>query len=141
MAAFKFPDYKTVVYKQNPETGKYQKQPERAPFNKLPYELKVETTWDQRIRANGATEIITGRIKDGKRTFFTGLLPVYNSNQWFYGNDYENTPQGKKNSLVIFQFSQDNATLNIYYFNGFYKHSPNERLKFVSDFIKHKGGQ
>jgi hypothetical protein len=139
MAAFNFPEYKTVLYNLNPETGKYEKQPERVPFNKLPFELKVETTWDERIRSNGATEIITGRIKGGKRLFFTGLLPVYNSKVNFYGNDYENTPQGKRNSLVIFRFSQDNTRLSIYYFNHYYKHSPNERINFVSEFIKHKG--
>lgn len=139
MAAFNFPEYKTVLYNLNTETGKYEKQPERVPFNKLPYELKVETTWDQRIRANGATEIITGRIRQGKRLFFTGLLHYFNSSEWFYGNDYENTPQGKKNSLVIFQFSQDNTRLSIYYFNHYYKHSPTERINFVSEFIKHKG--
>ena len=128
MAAFKFPECKTIHYTQNPDTGKYQKQPERVPFNKLPYELKVETTWDERIRANGATEIITGRIKDGKRLFFTGLLPVYNSTEWFYGNDYENTPQGKKNSLIIFRFSPDFKKLRVFYFNHYLKQSKLTRV-------------
>lgn len=136
---FNFPEYKTVLFKQNPETGKYEKQPERVPFNKLPFELKVETTRDERIRANGATEIITGRIKGGKRLFFTGLLHVYNSKVNFYGNDYENTPQGKRNSLVIFQFSQDNAHLRIFYFNHYYIHNSTERLLFVANLLKHKG--
>ncbi len=139
MAAFKFPEFKTIEYRLNPDAGRYEKQPERIAFNKLPNDLKVETTWDERIRANGATEIITGRIKNGKRAFFTGLLKVFNSAQWFYGNDYENTPEGKKNSLVIFQFSEDNTRLSVYYFNGYYKTNASERFKFVCEFIKNKG--
>jgi hypothetical protein len=140
MDMFKFPECKTVVYVLNPETGKYEKEPERVPFNKMPPVLKVETTQDERIKANGANEIITGKIQNGKRTFFTGMVPVFNSSLWYYGNDYQITPQGKKNSLVIFQFSKDNRQINVYYFNAFYKHNRTERLDFVSKFIKHKGG-
>jgi hypothetical protein len=141
MDMFNFPEYKTVVYVLNPETGKYQKEPERVPFNKMPPILKVETTQDERIKANGANEIITGRIQNGKRLFFSGLVPVRNSSQWYYGNDYQMTPQGKKNSLVIFQFSQDNRQMNVYYFNSYYKHSRDERINFICLFIKHKGDQ
>lgn len=141
MEQFKFPEFKTSHYTLNLETGKYQKQPDRIAFNKLPLLLKVETTMDPRIRSNGATEIITGPVRNGKRTFFTGLLPVFNGSVWYYGNDYQNTPQGKKNSIVVFQFSGDNQTLTVYYFNGYYKHSSQERIKFVTEFIKHKGDQ
>ena len=140
MDMFNFPEYKTVVYVLNPETGKYQKEPERVPFNKMPPVLKVETTQDERIKANGANEIITGRIQNGKRLFFSGLVPVRNSSQWYNGNDYQMTPQGKKNSLVIFHFSQDNRQMNVYYFNAYYKHSRDERINFICLFIKHKGG-
>jgi hypothetical protein len=140
MDMFNFPEYKTVVYVLNPDTGKYSKQPERIPFNKMPPELKVETTQDERIKANGANEIITGRIQNGKRLFFTGLVPILNSSIWYYGNDYQIMPQGKKNSLVVFQFSPDNMQLNVYYFNSYYKHNRAERLQFVRYFIKHKGG-
>ncbi|MFN3445996.1 MAG: hypothetical protein ACK44D_09660 [Bacteroidia bacterium] len=139
MSTFKFPEYKTISYTLNPETGKYQKDPERMPFNKLPYELKVEPTQEPKIKANGANEIITGRIKNGKRLFFTGLVPVYNSAVWYLGNDYQFTTKGKTNSLVVFQFSIDNARLIIYYFNHYYIHNRNERIGFVGMFIKHKG--
>lgn len=140
MDMLKFPEYKTVVYLLNSETGKYQKEPERVPFSKMPYELKVENTQDPRIKANGANEIITGRIQNGKRLFFTGLVPVFNSSVWYYGNDYQTTPQGKKNSLIVFHFTRDNRELHIYYFNSYYKQNRTERINFVSQFIKHKGG-
>lgn len=137
MDKFKFPEFKTIEYTINPETGKYQKQPERIPFNKLPFELKVETTQDERIKLNGATEIITGRIVGGKRLFFTGLLAFNKDNEWYYGNDYEMTKEGKRNSIVIFHFSKDSRHLVIYYFNNYYKFNSVERKQFVSDFIKH----
>ena len=140
MAEFKFPDYKTFVFVFNPETGKYLRNIERVPFNKLPYQLKVEKTQEQKIRLNGANEIITGPIKGGKRLFFTGILPCDSSNEWYYGNDYEITLEGKKNSIVVFHFSNDNSKLTVYYFNNYYKYNQTERVKFIQDFVKHKGG-
>ena len=139
MSTFKFPEYKTIFYTLNPETGKYQKEPERIPFNKLPYELMVQPTQDPKIKANGANEIITGRIKNGKRLFFTGMVPVFNSAVNYLGNDYQITAKVKTNSLVVFQFSPDNTRLNIYYFNNYYIHNPQERIKFVSGFLNSKG--
>lgn len=133
---FNSPDYRLLRYVLNIESNRYEKQPERVPFEKLPFELKVETTWEQRIRNNGASEIITGRIKGGKREFFTGMIPVPNFENWFFGNDYQFMNGRKKNSLTIFHFVNDNRKLNIYYFNSYYKDSRAERIQFVSDFIK-----
>jgi hypothetical protein len=133
---FNSPEFKTIVYKLNNESGRYEKQATLVPFEKLPFELKVETTRDERIKNNGATEIITGRIKGGKRLFFTGLIHVFNESNWFYGNDYQFINGNKKNSLVIFQFKNTNQELIIYYFNSFYKDSREERIKFVCLFIQ-----
>jgi hypothetical protein len=141
MAMFNFPEYRTTNYTLNHETGRYEKQPELTPFAKLPFELKVETTQDARIKANGANHIITGRVRGGKRLFFTGLLPLFNSSVVFHGNDYQHTPQGKKNSLIIFRFSPDFKKLRVFYFNHYYIHNIVERLKFIGWFIQHKGEQ
>jgi hypothetical protein len=135
MDMFNFPEYKTVFYVLNPDTGKYEKEPERVPFNKIPLVLKVENTQDQRIKANGANEIITGRIKGGKREFFTGLISITSFINFYYGNDYTFNNGTKKNSLVIFRFSEDNRQLIVYYFNSFYKDSRQEREKFILLFI------
>jgi hypothetical protein len=132
---FSLPDYRTIRYYLNPESGKYEKQPERIPFSKLPNELKVEETWEERIRSNGANNIITGRIKQGKREFFTGLIPVA-ENTWFMGNDYSYRNGAKTNSLVVFHFSDDNTSLTVYYFNKYYKVSRQERISFVIHFIE-----
>jgi hypothetical protein len=132
---FKFPENYTIEYRLNTISGRYEKQPMRIEFNKLPNELKVERTQDKRIIANGATEIITGRIKGGKREFFTGLISLSSSKNFYYGNDYTFNNGTKKNSLVIFKFSEDNRQLIVYYFNSFYKESRQEREKFVQLFI------
>lgn len=128
-------EYKTIIYKLNNESCKFEKQPTLVPFEKLPFELKIETTREPIIRRNGATEIITGRIKGGKRLFFTGLIPVDRWENWFFGNDYQFTNGKKKNSLVIFHLCDNNHELVIYYFNSFYKDNREERIKLVSDFI------
>lgn len=128
------PDFTKVEYLLNQETGRYEKQPDRVPFEKLPFELKVETTQDPRIKANGATEIITGRIKNGKRLFFTGLIQTKESN-WFFGNDYQFKNGEKKNSLIVFYFHDNNRRLYVYYFNNYYKDNRAERVQFVLNFI------
>jgi hypothetical protein len=132
---FKFPENYTIEYRLNTISGRYEKQPMRIEFNKLPNELKVELTQDKRIIANGANEIITGRIKGGKREFFTGLISITGFKNFYYGNDYTFNNGTKKNSLVIFKFSEDNRQLIVYYFNSFYKDSRQEREKFVQLFI------
>lgn len=135
---FNFPEYKKIIYLINNETGRYEKQHEIVPFEKLPYELKVETTREQKIINNGATEIITGRIKKGNREFFTGLIPDMKYKHWFFGNDYMFLNGVKKNSLVIFNFRNDNRELIVYYFNSYYKYNRDELKRFVCSFIHTK---
>jgi hypothetical protein len=116
--------------------GKYEKQPERIPFNKLPNDLKVEITWEERIRNNGASQVITGRINKGKSLFFTGIIPVI-ENRWYMGNDYKFSNGVKSNSLVVFRFSDGDKQLSAYYFSNYYKFNREERITFVLQFIQH----
>ena len=134
---FNFPEYKEEQYGMNSATGYYEKQPKRITFNKLPYELKVEETQEAKIRSQGANEIIHGRIKNGKYQFFTGLISA-GVKDWYFGNHYEFINGGKKLSLVIFQFAEDNSCLTVYFFNWYYKENRNERINFVSLFINKK---
>ena len=121
----------------NPETGQFQKLPSLESFLKMPFELKIETTRANQIKGQGAEQIITGRFVNKKRTFFSGLRRTEYSN-WFHGNDFEYINGEKVNSLVIFQISPNAEFLNVFYFNRYYKYSPNEREQFVNRFI---GGQ
>ncbi len=136
---FNFVVYKELKYKLNSESGRYEKQPEKTPFQKLPFELKVEPTQKDYIIQQGAKEIITGRFKNKKREFFTGLIPIQST--FFLGNDYEFINGQKKNSLIVFEFSDNNEFLTLNYFNRFYKDYPEERLKFVLLFIHHLNHQ
>lgn len=126
------PECKTHVYELNDVTGYYEKKIARPGFEKLPYELKVEDTRKrQQIRAD---LICRGKIKNGKYLFFTGLLPVGNGTL-FFGDNYEIINGYKKNSFILFLFSNGNRTLKIFYFNHF-KVYPGQRAKFISDFFR-----
>ena len=128
------PKYHESRYFMNPEIGYFEKQAQRETFKKLPFELKVEPTQDERIKANGASDIIRGRVKDGKYTFFTGLIPA-GFKDLFIGNDYEFINKKKVNSLVIFKFYSGGAKLAVYYFNRFNLY-PKKRAGFVAQFVK-----
>lgn len=131
---FNFPQFKEAKYKMNPATGYFEKQPEKIMFNKLPYELKVEPTMEEKIRSQGAKEIIRGRVKNGKYQFFTGLIPV-NGNESFEGNHYEFINGKKILSLAVFKFTNDSTELTVYFFNHWYKQNREERVRFVQNFL------
>lgn len=128
-----FPKYNSIVYHNNPLTGRYEKQPSMIAFNKLPFDLKVQMSQKQWLKEQGADQIITGPIQNGKREFFTGLLSI--ENHCYMGNNYEYVKGVKKLSLIVFIFSHDHKKLNVHYFSRFYIENPNERLKFCLYFI------
>lgn len=132
------PQYKTVFYRNNPQTGYYTKtaqQPEKTPVMRLPYELKVEPTQLHQIKCN-ALEIIRGKEKftKGGFKFFTGLQKT-DFKQWFTGNDYEYLRGEKKLSLCLFHFTQDNSNLTTFYFGRFYIDKREARERFINDVI------
>lgn len=128
------PDFKVVAYRMNAETGRYQKQPAKMTFQKLPYELKIEPTQEPRLRAQGAATIITGRFVNKKREFFSGLRPT-GQPDWYAGDDFEYVKGNKVNSLVLFKFAANDELLTIFYFNRYYKQSPTDREAFINHFI------
>jgi hypothetical protein len=130
---FNFPEYKTIEFKNNPLTGRFEKQPSKFSFQKLPFDLKIEPTQEERIKKQGANVIITGRYKEKQRTFFTGLVPK--DANTFEGDHMEFYKGLKKKSLIIFVFAPDHSTMTVYFFNHYYKENRNERLKFCQQFI------
>lgn len=135
---FNFPKYHAIEYQNNPQTGRFEKLPSLIAFKKMPFDLKVETTQEQKIINQGARTIISGRIKEGKREFFTGLIPL--SNTQFIGNHYESIKGVKKLSLIIFEFTPDNSKLSVYFFNHYYIDNRSERLSFCTKFLTTKKG-
>jgi hypothetical protein len=130
---FNLPQYRTVFYRMNPETGyftKTEKQPEKEPFMRLPYELRVTPAQAENIRCNVNTLILSReKTKKGKYKFITGLLDTDFKN-WFSGNDYVARKDRKIISIVLFQFSEDNSRLLVYYFPGYDKGNTKERIAF-----------
>ena len=135
---FNFPQYRTVYYGFNPETGYYtksEKQAEKTPVMRLPYELRFAETQAEQIKAN-AKHIIHSKQKkkDGSYQFMTGLQDTGLQN-WYLGNDYECRKGIKKISIVIFRFSEDNSRMTVFYFPHFDKPSTDLRLQFARSFI------
>jgi len=135
---FNFPQYRTVYYGFNPETGYYtksEKQAEKTPLMRLPYEMRFEVTRAENIKYN-AGQVIHSRLKTktGNYIFFTGLQETGLKN-WYLGNDYEYRNGIKKISIVIFHYCEDNSRLSVYYFPHFYKPNADLRLQFVLSII------
>jgi hypothetical protein len=134
------PKYKVVYYNNNPETGyftKTEKQAEKTPVMRLPFQLKVEPTQLHQIKCNAPT-IIRGKEKyktpNGNFKFFTGLQET-DFKYWYLGNDYEYVKGQKVLSLVLFHFSNENDYLNVYYFSRFYKEQSEQRIDFVRSIV------
>ncbi len=125
------PEAKKFEYRLNNETGYYEKQTGDPGFLKLPFELKVEQT--RKPEQIHSKIICRGRIKNGRYTFFTGLIPV-NSGGLFFGDHYELVKEEKKNSFILFSFSQGNELLTIHFFNHF-KVYPGKRAQFIAKYL------
>jgi hypothetical protein len=131
---FNFVHYKVVKYQLNRDNGYFEKQPLKVDFSRLPFDLKIEETREQRLISQGAKEMITGRIKNGQRQFFTGLIPM--AENFFYGDDFKKSKGEMKKSLCVFQLSTDFKTLVVFYFNNYYIQNREGRVKFVLSFIQ-----
>lgn len=130
-------DHKAVEYTRNQENGYFEKVPQIVPFNKLPFDLKVEETQKDHIKNNGANLLIRSRIKSGKSQFFSGLVKTDFLN-WYEGNYFEFAKGKKRLSLFVVHFSDNFDGLTIYFFNHFYKENRKHRLQFVNQFIAQK---
>lgn len=119
-------------------TGYYTKsdyQPERIPFMRMPYEIRVTKTQSQNIKTN-ATELIVSKemTKTKNYKFITGIQKT-NFKNWYIGNDYEYIKGKKLISLILFQFCEFNECLTVYYFSRYDKGSKDLRLKFAHSII------
>jgi len=130
--------YKIVYYSLNSATGYYTKsefQPERIPFMRMPYELRVTKTQSESIKPN-ATELVVSRemTKSKNFKFITGIQKT-NFKNWFIGNDYEIVKGKKILSLILFQFCEYNECLTVYYFSRYDRGNTDLRIKFAKETI------
>lgn len=131
MTGTQTPEHKHLIFKLNPDTGYFQMIRGVMGFQKVPDELKVEAT--QRKELIKSDFLIRGRIKNGKYTFFTGLLKT-NFENWYFGDFFEIRNGIKRNSFILFYFTQDQTGFEMYFFNHF-KLYPDRRGHFIRDFI------
>ena len=127
----KAPDYKKLVFRFNETTRYFDRVECPQGFEKIPPELKIEET--RRPDIIQSKTVIHGRIRAGKYLFFTGIIQIKQST-WYFGDHYELTNGIKKNSFILFHFTNGNTEFVLYYFNH-YKLFPRSRAKFISDFI------
>ena len=129
-----FAKFHRIDFLLDMDAGWYIRQPQPIHFAKVPGKLKIERTQLDRFRQQGAEMMIVGPMRENRRTFHTGLrtLPVHG---WFIGNDYELRNGKKVLSLVLFEFSADNAGLTLYYFHGFYRDDRENREQYAVAFI------
>ena len=125
------PDCKYLVFVHNQETHYFEMTRGTIGFNKVPNELKIEET--QKKGLIKSDYLIRGRIKDGKYLFFTGILQT-NFKNWFFGDFYEIRHGIKKNSFILFHFSQDQTRFEMFFFNHF-KLYPKNREHFINGFL------
>lgn len=135
---FNLAAYRTVIYALNQETGYYiksEKQPEKSPLMRLPYDLKYTVTRAEKIKCN-AKQVIHSRLmtKAGSYQFITGLQET-GLKDWFLGNDYEYRNGKKVISIVIFRFAEDNSRLTVYYFTHYDKPNTGLRMRFARSII------
>lgn len=126
------PQIKVVEYQFNDETNYFDRTSCELGFQKLPEELKIEDT--RKPEQIHASQIIRGRIKNGKYLFFTGLLPTDFSG-FSFGDHYEYVNGIKKNSFVLFHFTNQNKNLTAYFYDH-YKIYPKRRKKFISEQVE-----
>jgi len=127
----KTPEHKHLFFKLNSDTGYFEMIRGVMGFQKVPDELKIEKT--QRTELIRSDYLIRGRKKNGKYSFFTGLLKT-NFDNWYFGNFFEIRNGIKRNSFILFLFSQDQTGFEMYFFNHF-KLYPKHRGHFIRDFI------
>ena len=125
------PDYKHLLFTLNPETGYFEMIRGEMGFIKVPNELKLEPT--QKREQIKSDYLIRSRQKDGKFPFFTGLLQTGFSS-WYFGDFYEIKHGIKRNSFILFHFSNDLTRFEMFFFNH-YKLYPDKRAQFIRDFV------
>ena len=123
-----------IAFALDMDAGWYMRRPDPLHFGRVPSKLKVEQTQVAALREQGADRIITGPMRKGTRTFFTGLRPL-SVEGWYIGNDAELVKGRKVLSLVLFQFSAEGANLTLFYFPRFYRDDRNERAQYAVAFI------
>jgi len=127
------PDYKKLIFKLNEETKYFDRVVSPMGFEKVPSELRVEET--RKPEQIHSKTILHGRMKQGKYSFFTGLIPT-NQPQWFYGDHPEYINGQKKKSMILFQFAPGNLSFTMFFFNHWYKEFPKDRNRFIDQFIQ-----
>lgn len=134
MSAPVTPRYHRITFDLDRDAGWFMRTPELVPFPKVPDRLKVERTYMDRFRDQGADHMITGPMRAKRRTFYTGLRPLP-VDGCFSGDDVEFVNGKRIRSLVLFQFNAAKDHLTVFYFPRYYRDGLADRTRFAVDFL------
>lgn len=131
---FKMPEVKIITYQLNTDSNYYELHSQPPGFNRLPNELQVQDSIDSKMIERGAKQVVQGRQKNGKKTFFTGMRPTPDK-LFLFGDDGYFLPKNKKKSFVLFQFNNDCTRLTVHYFKGYIPLKP-IREQFIQTYLE-----
>jgi hypothetical protein len=127
------PDFKLLVFTENPTRKGIYDLSTSATFNKFRY-FRLEKPKQPYLIQQGA-EFVCESWDNGVKTLHTGLIPA--GAPGYYFGDHSETIQGaKKTSLMIFRFIPDTSIIQIYFFNHYNKRSIPMKLEFCRNLIK-----
>lgn len=108
------PEFSLTEYRINHDRKRFEVDKMPLGFTKLPEWLKVEPVHE--TQTLNAVFVIHGGKKENRYRFFTGMRKTQTENV-FFGDDGYTYPQ--KKSFILFEFSEGNTVLKVYYFNQF----------------------
>ncbi len=126
------PEFQKHIYKVNEVSGYFEKILAPVGFIKLPNELKLAAPQRGDYKQKDVKFILSSRIVNGKKTFFTGLIET-GFERCFYG-DHFHPSEKVKNSFCLFCFNHTSTEITVYYFNHF-SLFPKERERFITNFL------
>jgi hypothetical protein len=127
----KFPEYQKHIYKVNEVSRYYEKILAPVGFIKLPFDLRLETPHRPDYKSK-TKFILSGRIVNGKKTIFSGLIPT-GVEGLFYA-DHFHPSERVKNSFMLLRFNATSSEIEIFYFNHFTVF-PKTRESFIQQFL------
>jgi len=132
---FNLPQYKTVNYRINAQTGYFTKteiQPDKMSAMALPNELMISPIEIGQIKLLH----IRDPYKNGRHKLFTEVLKTHFQN-WLVGCEFEFRKKQVRSSTILCHLSVDHTRLTLYYFSGFKIESMITRSQFAHSAIPH----
>lgn len=136
MNEHKWPPFDAALFLADPSTSWFAKARVLRGNDTLHDRLIVEPVATEKIRDNGARQVIHGPATDGRWDFFTGMRAVCVPN-WFEGNVCEHRDRKKVRNLLLVALVKEGTALVVALFPGYYPRNRDARYRFAAAFALH----